>query len=90
MFCEVLSAISLHVCVSVRGQITAVLVECIRAQKHLDAGFERRLEDVCLVTRPIHPAYRETCAAIPPRRCVSSGVADYRCYTPTSFHIKMD
>ena len=38
-----------------------------------------------LVTRPQYPPYRETGVAIPLSRCVSCGVADYRCYTSTSF-----
>ena len=31
------------------------------------------------------PPYRETGVAIPLSHCVSCGIADYRCYTPTSF-----
>ena len=31
------------------------------------------------------PLYRKTGVAIPLSHCVSRGVADYRCYTPTSF-----
>ena len=39
-----------------------------------------------LVTRPKYPPpYRETGVAIPLSHCVSCGIADYRCYTPTSF-----
>ena len=40
-----------------------------------------------LVTRPKYPPppHRETGVAIPPSHCVSCGIADYRCYTPTSF-----
>ena len=39
-----------------------------------------------LVTRPKYPPppYRETGVAIPLSHCVSCGIADYRCYTPTS------
>ena len=32
----------------------------------------------------IPPRYRETGVAIPLSHCVSGGIADYRCYTPTS------
>ena len=32
-----------------------------------------------------YPPYRETAVAIPLSHCVSCGIADYRCYTPTSF-----
>ena len=40
-----------------------------------------------LVTRPKYPPppHRETSAAIPVSHCISCGIADYRCYTPTSF-----
>ena len=40
-----------------------------------------------LVTRPKYPPppYREKGVAIPLSHCVSCGIADYRCYTPTSF-----
>ena len=38
-----------------------------------------------LVTRPKYPPYRETGVAIPLSHCVFCGIADYRCYTPTSF-----
>ena len=38
-----------------------------------------------LVTRPKYPPYCETSVAIPLSHCVSCGIADYRCYTPTSF-----
>ena len=31
------------------------------------------------------PPYRETGVAIPLSHCVSCSIADYRCYTPTSF-----
>ena len=31
------------------------------------------------------PPHRETSVAIPLLHCVSCGIADYRCYTPTSF-----
>ena len=31
------------------------------------------------------PPYRETGVAIPLSHSVSCGIADYRCYTPTSF-----
>ena len=42
---------------------------------------------VSLVTRPKYPPpYRETSVAIPLSHCVSCGIADYRCYTPTSVH----
>ena len=40
---------------------------------------------VILVTRPKYPPYRETGVAIPLSHCVSCGIADYRCYTPTAF-----
>ena len=43
------------------------------------------LLDKNLVTRPKYPPYRETRVAIPLSHCVSCGIADYRCYTPTSF-----
>ena len=33
----------------------------------------------------ITPPYRETGVAIPLSDCVSTGIADYRCYTPASF-----
>ena len=36
-------------------------------------------------TRTTHPPYRETGVAKPLSHCVSCGIADYRCYTPTSF-----
>ena len=38
-----------------------------------------------LVTRPKHPPppYRETVVAMPLPHCVSCGIADYHCYTPT-------
>ena len=36
------------------------------------------------MTRPKYPPYRETGVAIPLSHCVSGGIADYRCYTPTS------
>ena len=32
------------------------------------------------------PSYHETSVAIPLSHCVSCGIADYRCYTPTFFH----
>ena len=38
-----------------------------------------------LVTRPKYPPYRETGVAVPLSHCVSCGIADYRCYTPTCF-----
>ena len=38
-----------------------------------------------LVIRPRYPPYRETGVAIPLLHCVSCGIADYRCYNPTSF-----
>ena len=38
-----------------------------------------------LVTRPKYPSYRETSVAIPLSHCVSCGIADSRCYTPTCF-----
>ena len=39
-----------------------------------------------LVTRLKYPPpYRKTGVAIPLSHCVSCGIADYRCYTPTSF-----
>ena len=38
-----------------------------------------------LVTRPKYPPYREKGVAIPLSHCVSCGIADYRCYTPSSF-----
>ena len=39
-----------------------------------------------LVTRPKYPPpYRETGVAIPLSHCVFCGIADYRCYTTTSF-----
>ena len=31
------------------------------------------------------PPYRETAVEIPLSHCVSCGIADYRCYIPTSF-----
>ena len=38
-----------------------------------------------LVTRPKSPLpYRETAVAIPLAHCVSCGITDYGCYTPTS------
>ena len=37
------------------------------------------------MTRPKCPPYRETGVAIPLSHCVSCGIADYPCYTPTSF-----
>ena len=33
----------------------------------------------------VPPHYRKTGVAIPQSRCVFCGIADYRCYTPTSF-----
>ena len=40
--------------------------------------------DTNLVTRlKIPPPYRETGVAIPLSHCVSCGIADYRCYTPS-------
>ena len=39
-----------------------------------------------LVTRPKYPPYREAGVAIPLSHCVSYGIADHRCYAPTSFH----
>ena len=38
-----------------------------------------------LVTRPNPPPYRKTGVAIPLSQGVSCGIADYRCYTLTSF-----
>ena len=38
-----------------------------------------------LVTRPKSPPYRQRGVATPPSHCVSCGIVDYRCYTPTSF-----
>ena len=38
-----------------------------------------------LSDRPKYPPYRETSVAIPLSHYVSCGIADYRCYTPTSF-----
>ena len=38
------------------------------------------------MTRPKYPPYRETGVAIPLSHFVSCGIADYPCYTPTSFH----
>ena len=41
---------------------------------------------VTLLSDPTEiPPYRETGVAIPPSHCVFCGIADYRCYTPTSF-----
>ena len=40
-----------------------------------------------LVARPKYP-YRETGVVIPLSHCVFCGVADYWCYTPTSFRKK--
>ena len=37
-----------------------------------------------LVTRPKYPPYCETGVAMPLPHCVFCGIADYRCYTPTS------
>ena len=37
------------------------------------------------VTQPKYPPFPETGAAIPLSHCVSCGIADYRCYPPTSF-----
>ena len=37
-----------------------------------------------LVTRPKYPPYRETGVAMPLLHCDSCGIADCRCYTPTS------
>ena len=44
-------------------------------------------DDMKSWTRPKYPPnpYRETSVAIPLSNCVSCGIADYRCYTPTSF-----
>ena len=36
----------------------------------------------------ISPPCRETGVAIPLSHCFACGIADYRCYTPTSFHMK--
>ena len=36
------------------------------------------------VACPKYPPYRETGVAIPLSHCVSCGIADYRCYTPTT------
>ena len=41
-----------------------------------------------LVTRPKYPPYRETGVAIPLLHWLFYGIADYRCYTPTSFNPK--
>ena len=38
-----------------------------------------------LVTRPKYPPYREIGVAMPLSHCVFCGIADYRCYTPSSF-----
>ena len=38
-----------------------------------------------LVTRPKYPPYHETGVAKRLSHCVSCDIADYRCYTPTSF-----
>ena len=35
------------------------------------------------------PLYREAGVAMPLSHCASCGIADYRCYTPTSFHVKI-
>ena len=37
------------------------------------------------MTLPKYPPYRETGVAIPLSHCDSYGIADYRCYSPTSF-----
>ena len=40
----------------------------------------------CILGDPTEiPPYRETGVAIPLSHCVSCGITDYRCYTPTSF-----
>ena len=54
------------------------LLTCLNMQSHV----------LCpLLSDPteIPPPYRETGAAIPLSHCTSCGIADYRCYTPTSF-----
>ena len=48
----------------------------------------------CLLSRELSdpteiPPYPETSVAIPLSHCVSCGIADYRCYIPTSFRVKM-
>ena len=43
---------------------------------------ELKLSDPTEITPP---PYRETGVAIPLSHCASCGIADYRCYTPTSF-----
>ena len=43
------------------------------------------LQLVRLVSRQKYLPYHETSVAIPMSHCVSRGIADYRCYTPTSF-----
>ena len=43
------------------------------------------LPRIFLVTRPKYPPYCETGVALPLSHCVSCGIADYRCCTPTSF-----
>ena len=48
-------------------------------------SFRQDSHGICLVTRPKYPPYRETGVAIRLSHCVSCGIADYRCYTPTSF-----
>ena len=43
-------------------------------------------DNIAVLSDPTEtPPYRETSVAIPLSHCVSSGIADYRCYTPTSF-----
>ena len=48
--------------------------------------FSSMMNQRCVLSDPTEiPPYRETGVAIPLSHCISCGIADYRCYTPTSF-----
>ena len=72
------------------GVSVGCLMGCFRAPPpwRKTAPLKRPIKrSMSLVTRPIHPLpYRETGVAIPLSHCVFCGIADYRCYSPTSFH----
>ena len=52
-------------------------------------GVRNRVHNPCWLGHPVRSGHRETGVAISLSHCVSYGIADYCCYTPTSFRIKM-
>ena len=64
---------------------TNACCRCRNAKLATQIATEFKIDNGGLVTRPKYPPHRETRVAIPLSHCVSYGIADYSCYTPTSF-----